>query len=54
MQAGRFTSLLIAAPPHFLGDLRQHLSKDCQQIVGKTVNKDLLRSDDNGIIAHFI
>ena len=53
-QTGNFTSLLIAAPPHFLGDLRKHLSKDCQQVLGKTVNKDLLRSNDKDIIAHFI
>jgi protein required for attachment to host cells len=44
-QAGRIHELKIAAAPHFLGLLRQHLHKDCQAILGKTVNKDLLRAD---------
>jgi protein required for attachment to host cells len=50
---GNFKSLLIAAPPHFLGELRQHLSKDCQAIVQKTVNKELLRVDEQALLAHF-
>lgn len=53
-QDGKFSDLMIAAPPHFLGDLRAHLSKDCQKVLGKTVNKNLVRSDDKGIIAHFV
>lgn len=44
-QAGRIHELKIAAAPHFLGLLRQHLPKDCQTILAKTVNKDLLRAD---------
>jgi protein required for attachment to host cells len=53
-QAGKYSGLMIAAPPHFLGNLRHHLSKECQHALGKTVNKNLLRSDDKGIIAHFV
>jgi protein required for attachment to host cells len=50
---GNFDSLLIAAPPRFLGELRQHLSKDCQAILQKTVNKDLLKVDEKALLAHF-
>ncbi len=52
-QAGEFDELLIAAPPQFLGELRQHLSADCQKVLGTTVNKDLVRATDADIIAHF-
>ena len=51
--AGKFKHLLIAAPPHFLGDLRHHLSADCQKILGKTVNKNLTRVGEAAIIEHF-
>ena len=53
-QAGRFKDLRIAAAPHFLGLLRQHLDKDCQAIVSKSVDKDLLRADSATIAAHLI
>ena len=45
---------MLVAPPHFLGELRQHLSKECQHVLGKTVNKDLLRADSKEIIAHLV
>ncbi len=51
--AGKFNHLLIAAPPHFLGDLRHHLSADCQKILGKTVNKNLTRVGEAAILEHF-
>jgi protein required for attachment to host cells len=51
--AGKFKQLLIAAPPHFLGDLRHHLSTDCQKVLGKTVNKNLTRASEKAIIEHF-
>lgn len=51
--AGHFTDLLIAAPPHFLGDLRQHLSTECQKTLGKTLHKDLVRTDPKDLMAHF-
>lgn len=52
-QNGRFTDLLIAAPPKFLGELRAHLSDDCSKALVRTVHKDLLRSDTRDIAAHF-
>ncbi len=51
--AGKFGQLLIAAPPHFLGDLRKHLGADCTKVLGKTVNKNLLRVGEAAIIEHF-
>lgn len=51
--AGHFTDLMIAAPPHFLGDLRQHLSGDCQKVLKKAVHKDLLRAGPQEVLAHF-
>ena len=53
-QVGNYNSLMLVAPPHFLGELRQHLSKECQHVLGKTVNKDLLRADSKEIIAHLV
>ena len=52
--AGKFSHLLVAAPPHFLGDLRHHLSTDCQKVLGKTVNKNLTRVGEKAIIEHFV
>jgi len=51
-QSGKFAELLIAAPPRFLGELRQHLSADCQKTLGATVHKDLVRASDAEIISH--
>lgn len=48
-----FTDLLIAAPPRFLGELRAHLSGECQKVLGKTVHKDLLRVPVPELLAHF-
>jgi protein required for attachment to host cells len=53
-QDGRYDNLMLVAPPHFLGYLRQHLGKECQQILGKTVNKDLVRSSTEDILAHLV
>ena len=52
--AGKFGQLLVAAPPHFLGDLRQHLSPDCTKVLGKTVNKNLLRVGEKEMLEHFV
>ncbi len=52
--AGKFKQLLIAAPPHFLGDIRHHLSADCQKVLGKTVNKNLTRVGEAAILEHFV
>ncbi len=51
--AHKFGHLLIAAPPHFLGELRQHLSDDCQKVLGKTVNKNLLHVGVAEMVEHF-
>jgi|Laugrespbdmm15sn_2_1035079.scaffolds.fasta_scaffold110304_1 protein required for attachment to host cells len=51
-QHGSFSNLIIAAPPHFLGNLRSHLSKDCLKILSKEVKKDLVRMDTPGLLAH--
>lgn len=51
--AGKFTDLMIAAPPHFLGEVRKHLSKDCEHALGKSVHKNLVHSDVKSIIDHF-
>lgn len=50
--AGEFKELMIAAPPKFLGSLRQHLGQDCQNVLIKTVNKDLVRSDKKAVLSH--
>lgn len=52
-QAGKFTQLMLAAPPHFLGELRKQLHTDCLKILGKTVNKNLLRAGEQSIVEHF-
>jgi protein required for attachment to host cells len=51
--AGKFTELMIAAPPHLLGALRSHLSHDCQKVLSKTVDKDLLRNGPRELREHF-
>lgn len=53
-QTRRFHDLRIAASPQFLGLLRQHLAKDCQSILSKTVDKDLVRVDKAGLAAHLV
>lgn len=51
--AGKFSELMIAAPPQLLGSLRSHLSHDCQKVLSKTVDKDLLRSGLRDLREHF-
>lgn len=52
-EAGKFDDLKIAAPPKFLGELRQRLSNGCSNALSLTLNKDLLRSNDADILATF-
>lgn len=47
-----FAQLMLVAPPHFLGKLRQHLDVECAKSVVRTVNKDLVRADDADLLAH--
>lgn len=49
----KFRELMIAAPPHFLGELRQSLDPECQKALSATIDKDLLRASDAEIGAHF-
>ncbi|MDT8397795.1 MAG: host attachment protein [Pseudomonadales bacterium] len=51
-QAGKFDSLIIAAPPHFLGNLRQHLSQDCQNCLVKSLDKDLVQASVAELAEH--
>jgi protein required for attachment to host cells len=41
-ERGSFASLVIAAPPHFLGELRELLSKDVVSSLKASVAKDLI------------
>jgi protein required for attachment to host cells len=50
---GKFKGLQIAAGPHLLGVMRKFLSDDCQKILSKTVNKNLIHADEKDILAHF-
>ena len=52
-QEGKFSGLEIAAAPHMLGMMRKFLSDDCQKVLGKTVNKNLIHADEKDILAHF-
>ena len=52
-QDGKFGSLQIAAAPHMLGLMRKFLSDDCQKVLHKTVNKNLIHADEKDILAHF-
>lgn len=52
--AGKFAGLMLVAPPHFLGDLRQNLSADCTKVLGKTVNKNLMNEGEDAIVAHLV
>lgn len=49
---GEFDSLVLIAPPGFLGVLRNHLSKECLAVVLKSIDKDLVRQDASAIIRH--
>ncbi len=44
-QEGRFQHLVVAAAPHFLGQLRHHLDGTLKQAVTSEINKDVSRLD---------
>jgi protein required for attachment to host cells len=52
-QERKFTELMIAAPPHFLGALRRCLNGECRKVLSATIDKDLLRAINGDIRAHF-
>lgn len=43
VRAGEFGTLIVAADPHTLGELRRHYSKPVQKLLTGEVNKDLVR-----------
>lgn len=52
--AGRFHELYLAAAPQFLGLLRRHLHQDCQAVLRRSLDKDLLRADTTTIAAQLL
>lgn len=52
--AGRFHELYVAAAPQFLGLLRRHLHQDCQAVLRRSLDKDLLRTDTAGLAAQLL
>jgi len=53
-QRGKFDQLIIVAPPHFLGFIRQHLSKDCMSVLVKSINKNLVKQPETELIAQLV
>lgn len=52
-QDGRFQELMIAAPPRFLGHLRDALDAGCMAVLSRSLHKDLVRASMADILAHF-
>jgi len=51
-EADRFGTLVIAAPPAFLGELRKHLDAQTQSLVTLELDKDLAHLDARDLRAH--
>ncbi len=51
-RADRFDALIVAAPPHFLGELRKHLSCGCEAKLLGTHALDLVKMPADAIIDH--
>lgn len=51
-ETGRYGTLVIAAPPAFLGELRKHLDPQTQSLVTLELDKDLARLDARELRAH--
>ena len=49
---GRFDELVLVAPPHFLGILRQELDAQVLRAVSRSINKDLTHLGEADLIAH--
>ena len=49
---GKFNSLILTAPPEFLGLLRSNLNKDVASMVVNTVNKNLIQESPDSFIAY--
>jgi len=56
LQLGRnrdkFGKLVIVAPPHFLGVLRQNFSNSIANLISTEVNKDLVKLNSKQILGH--
>jgi protein required for attachment to host cells len=52
-QQKKFRELMIAASPHFLGDLRHNIDAECRKALSVTIDKDLLHVSGADIAAHF-
>ena len=50
---GKFTQLHLAAAPHLLGLLRKNLSSGCEKVLGKTLDKNLIRAGEPEILTQF-
>lgn len=50
--AGRYASLLLVAPPAFLGDLRDALGAETQKRLKASLNKDLVKMPLNDLVPH--
>lgn len=51
-QQKKFEGLVLVAAPQFLGTLRQNLSKECQDSLEKSIDKDLVHHDKDSISEH--
>lgn len=51
-EADRYGTLVIAAPPAFLGELRKHLDPQTQSLVTLELSKDLAHFDARELRAH--
>jgi len=50
--SGELEKLFIAAPPHFLGELRKHLKPDLKSLVAQEISKDLSQLDAGSLRKH--
>ncbi len=51
-QAGKFDALVVISPSHFLGELRQKMDKECQRVLLKCIDKDMVRMGEQEIVNH--
>src|SRR3954471_24075395 len=54
IQHHKFQSLILVAPPHFLGLLRAELDPTVAQLISTTVAKDLIYMDESTIREHLV
>ncbi len=47
----KFTALVLVAPPHFLCELRKHLSPACSKILINSHPKDLVKNSDADVLS---